>query len=56
MACMALMKDAVESSENYYLLYYIPRPYVKDGKFRSLIVRVKRPGVRVVHRMGYFAD
>ena len=53
---LALMKDAVESSENYYLLYYVPRPYVKDGKFRSLVVRVKRPGVRVVHRMGYFAN
>jgi hypothetical protein len=53
---LALMKDAVESSENYYLLYYIPRPYVKDGKFKSITVRVKRPDVRVVHRMGYFAD
>jgi hypothetical protein len=29
---------------------------VKDGKFKSLVVRVKRPGVRVVHRMGYFAN
>jgi hypothetical protein len=53
---LALMKDAVDSSENYYLLYYVPRPYVKDGKFRNLSVRVKRPDVRVVHRMGYFAD
>jgi hypothetical protein len=53
---LSLMKNAVDASENYYLLYYIPRPYVKDGKFRSITVRVKRPDVRVVHRMGYFAD
>jgi hypothetical protein len=51
-----LMKEAVESSENYYLLYYTPQSYTKDGKFRSIVVRVKRPGVRVVHRMGYFAN
>ena len=53
---LSLMKEAVDSSENYYLLYYIPRPYVKDGKFKSITVRVKRPDALVVHRMGYFAD
>lgn len=53
---LALMKDAVDSSENYYLLYYTPRPYIKDGKFRTITVRAKRPDVRVVHRLGYFAN
>ena len=51
-----LMKSAVEASENYYLLYYSPRPYVKDGKFREISVRVKNKDYRVVHRLGYYAD
>jgi hypothetical protein len=55
-AVLALMKAAVEASESYYLLYYIPRPYAKDGKFKGITVRVKRPDVRFVHRAGYFAD
>jgi len=50
------MKSAVEASENYYLLYYSPRPYVKDGKFREISVRVKNKDYRVVHRLGYYAD
>jgi len=51
-----LMKSAVEASENYYLLYYSPRPYVKDGKFREISVRIKNKDYRVVHRLGYYAD
>ena len=52
---VALMKGAVESSETYYLLYYTPRPYVKDGTFHEIKVRIKGGG-RVVHRLGYFAN
>jgi VWFA-related protein len=51
-----LMKSAVEASENYYLLYYSPRPYVKDGKFREISVRIKNKDYRVVHRLGYYAN
>ncbi len=51
-----LMKTAVEASESYYLLYYSPRPYVKDGKFREISVRVKNKDYRVIHRLGYYAD
>jgi hypothetical protein len=51
-----LMKSAVEASESYYLLYYSPRPYVKDGKFREISVRIKNKDYRVVHRLGYYAD
>ncbi|MEW5902403.1 MAG: hypothetical protein AB1715_13140, partial [Acidobacteriota bacterium] len=50
-----LMKNAVEASENYYLLYYSPQSYVKDGKFKEIQVRVKKPDCRVVYRLGYFA-
>ncbi len=51
-----LIKKAVEASEFYYLLYYTPRPYVKDGKFREIQVRVKDRTDRVIHRLGYIAD
>ncbi|MBM3310639.1 MAG: hypothetical protein FJY80_03935 [Candidatus Aminicenantes bacterium] len=53
---LALMKDAVEASETYYLLYYTPRPYTKDGAFHEVKVRVKSGDYRVVHRAGYIAN
>jgi VWFA-related protein len=51
-----LMKSAVESSENYYLLYYTPRSYNKDGKFRKIVVKVKDKDCRVTHRLGYYGN
>jgi hypothetical protein len=51
-----LMKSAVESSENYYLLYYTPRPYNKDGKFHKIVVKVKDKDCRVTHRLGYYGN
>ena len=40
---------------NYYLLGYTPANATYDGKFRTIEVRVKRPGVTVAARKGYFA-
>lgn len=51
-----LMRKAIEASENYYLLYYSPRDYTSDGKFREIEVRVKKEGYQVSHRAGYFAN
>lgn len=51
-----LMRKAVDASENYYLLYYSPKEYGTDGKFREIEVHVKRSGHRVSHRAGYFAN
>jgi hypothetical protein len=50
-----LMKSAVEASESYYLIYYSPQKYVRDGTFREIKVRVKNSDLRLVHRLGYFA-
>jgi hypothetical protein len=51
-----LFQRAVEASENYYLLYYAPKEYRGDGKFKTIKVRVKGKGYRVVHRLGYFSN
>jgi len=51
-----MFKKAVETSENYYLLYYTPKNYIEDGKFRNVKVKIKGGNYRVLHRAGYIAD
>lgn len=52
-----LFEQAVKSSQNYYLLYYSPKKYKKDGQFKNIRVTVKRgDGLRITHRLGYFAN
>jgi len=51
-----LFKKAIDSSRNYYLLYYSPTNYMSDGKFKNINVRVKNKDYRVIHRVGYFAN
>lgn len=51
-----LMKEAVQASQNYYLLYYSPAAYAGDGRFKSIRVRVRSGNFRVAHRAGYIAD
>jgi len=52
----SLLKRAVDASENYYLLYYVPKDYIKDGKFRKIEVKVKDKKYKVTHRAGYLAE
>jgi VWFA-related protein len=40
---------------NYYMLGYTPTNRALDGRFRTIQVKVKRPGVTVAARKGYFA-
>jgi hypothetical protein len=47
---------ALDASENYYLLYYRPKDYVVDGKFKEIEVRVKDKNYKVIHRAGYFSN
>ncbi|MFA9453867.1 MAG: hypothetical protein ACERK6_08115 [Candidatus Aminicenantaceae bacterium] len=51
-----LFREALNASENYYLLYYTPKNYTSDGKFRSIEVRVPARNLRVIHRLGYLAE
>jgi len=49
-------KHAIESSEAYYLLYYSPENYKKDGQFKNITLKVKNQNYGVLHRLGYFAN
>jgi VWFA-related protein len=42
-------------NSSYYMLGFQPRNLVRNGQFRSIEVRVNRPGVTVRTRDGYFA-
>ncbi len=52
----SLLQNALQASENYYLLYYSPKDYSFDGKFKEIKVRVKDRSYAVIHRAGYFAN
>jgi len=49
-------KRIADAFENYYLLYYSPENYSKDGKFKEIRVRVKTGNYRITHRAGYIAN
>jgi len=49
------MKQIVRDNSAYYLLGYNSTFTATDGKFHEIRVRVKRPGVQVRSRKGYWA-
>jgi VWFA-related protein len=49
------LRQVVEDASTYYLVGYAPTRTVDDGKFHKISVKVKRSGVRVIHRSGYWA-
>ncbi len=51
----AALARIAEDMRSYYLLSYSPSNDAYDGKFRSIEVKVRRPGVHVQAREGYFA-
>jgi hypothetical protein len=53
---VAAFKNAAEATESYYLLYYSPEKYVKNGKFKNIDISVKGKKYKILHRSGYFAN
>lgn len=51
-----LFQRALDASENYYLIYYSPKNYEPDKKFKEIKVKVKNGDYRVIHRAGYIAN
>jgi hypothetical protein len=49
-------KNAVNASESCYFLFYSPKNYKRDGKFKTIEVKVKNRNYSIKHRMGYVAD
>jgi len=47
-------KRAADASNDYYILSYVPDAAAPPGVFRTIEVRVDRPGCEVVNRLGYF--
>jgi hypothetical protein len=48
-------KRAADASSDYYLVSYRPDRYSSDGGFRTVEVRVGRPGCEVMNGLGYYA-
>jgi VWFA-related protein len=48
--------QVIRDTSAYYLLGYNSTNDAKDGRFRRISVRVKRPDLRVEHRKGYYAE
>ena len=49
------LRAATEDLHTYYALSYVPKNQNYDGRFRQITVKLKRPGLEVQTRKGYFA-
>lgn len=52
----SLFQNAIEATDNYYLLYYTPINYRSDGTFKQIEIKVKGDSYQIFHRAGYFAN
>jgi VWFA-related protein len=49
------LRTSLDDGASYYTLSYYPENRNWDGKFRTIAVANSRPGVKLHHRIGYYA-
>jgi VWFA-related protein len=49
------IRRSMDDGSTYYTLAYYPASKNWDGKFRKIHVTVNRPGIKLRHRLGYYA-
>jgi len=54
-AMEAGLAKVLDETSAYYVLGYTPTRATDDGKYHKINVKVRRPGVRVIARQGYWA-
>jgi VWFA-related protein len=50
-----IFKRVQEDTATYYMLGYHSGNPARDGKFRRIVVQVRRPGLKLEYRRGYYA-
>jgi len=51
-----LMEKATDMADHYYLVYYSPKDYKKDGQFHEIRISIKGREYKTSHPAGYIAD
>jgi VWFA-related protein len=49
------IRNSIDDGSTYYTLAYYPEDKNWNGKFRKIHVTVNQPGVKLRHRLGYYA-
>jgi len=49
------IRDSLDDGSMYYSLGYYPENKNWDGRFRRIVVKVNRPGLKLHYRQGFFA-
>jgi hypothetical protein len=49
-------QSGTDKADHFYILYYTPKDYVKDGKFKNIEVRVKEKPYKLSYRKGYYSN
>jgi VWFA-related protein len=49
------IRDSIDDGSTYYTLAYYPEDKNWNGKFRKIHVTVNKPGIKLRHRLGYYA-
>ncbi|HWZ43235.1 MAG TPA: VWA domain-containing protein [Candidatus Saccharimonadales bacterium] len=50
------VRTSIDDGSTYYSLSYYPQNRTWDNKFRKIVVKVARPGMKLQYREGYYAQ